>query len=176
MSDADNTTPPPERDRLAEAYDRMMERVRHTMEAAGEQAHTLEQALHEAGEKAVHLGEITREEAANVADYVRRDAEEMAQYLNETGKDMRAWLRMDLELIEARMLELIASVADRTRVELAQFAERAREASYRHTGEITGPGVLECTECGEHLHFTRTGRIPPCPKCKATRFRRVREK
>ena len=52
------------------------------------------------------------------------------------------------------------------------FAEQARQASLYRTGEITAPGVLECSECGEELHFEKTGRIPPCPKCSATRFQR----
>jgi rubrerythrin len=164
----------PVKDRLAHAYDLMMERVRHALDTAGEAGKTIEHALAEARDKAVELGEITREEAEQVGDYIRRDLHDMGDYLNETSKDFRTWFQMDLRLIEARILDLITSVADRTRVELAEIAARAEAASLWHTGEVTGPGVLSCTECGETLHFKESGRLPPCPKCHATTFKRSR--
>ncbi|MCP4126955.1 MAG: zinc ribbon-containing protein, partial [Gammaproteobacteria bacterium] len=90
----------------------------------------------------------------------------------ETGEEFRNWFSFDLELIENRLLEMFANVADRTRVELDALAERAREAAFYHTGEITGPGTLICTECGKALHFHKAGHIPPCSKCHATSFKR----
>ena len=51
-------------------------------------------------------------------------------------------------------------------------AEQAREASFYHTGEVTGPGTLVCAECGKELHFHKAGHIPPCPGCRGTRYRR----
>lgn len=162
------------KDRLAHAYDRMLERVRHTLDTAEKKvAPTLEEALRHARNRAVELGEITREEAEKVGEYVRQDLHDMADYLNESSKDYRQWFRMDLQLIEARIMDLLGSIADRTRVEIAEFAARAALRE-RHTGEITGPGVLACTECGEELHFKTSGHIPPCPKCKSTTFQRVR--
>jgi len=162
------------KDRLAHAYDRMLERVRHSLDTAEQKlAPTLEHALEAAREKAVELGEISREEAEKVGDYVRRDLHDMADYLNESSKDYQNWFRMDLQLIEARIMDLLGSIADRTRVEIAEIAARAAVRE-RHTGEITGPGVLACTECGEELHFKSSGHIPPCPKCTSTTFLRIR--
>jgi hypothetical protein len=162
------------KERLAHAYDRMLERVRHTLETAEKKvAPTLEQALENARDRAVELGEITREEAEKVADYVRQDLHDMADYLNEASRDYRNWFRMDMQLIEAKIMDLLGSIADRTRVEIAEIAARAAVRE-RHTGEIAGPGVLVCTECGEELHFKTSGHIPPCPKCKSTTFRRIR--
>ncbi|OOG27569.1 hypothetical protein B1C78_03620 [Thioalkalivibrio denitrificans] len=162
------------KDRLAHAYDRMLERVRHAMETAEQRAApTLEEALKHARERAVEMGEITREEAEKVAHYVREDLHDMAEYLNETSKDYRDWFRMDLQLIEAKIMDLLGSIADRTRVEIAEIAARAAIRE-RHTGEIAGPGVLACINCGEELHFKTSGHIPPCPKCKGTKFQRIR--
>ncbi len=162
------------RDKLVQAYNQMMERVKHALEEAEEKARpTLEHAISAAREKAVTLGEITREEAEKVGDYLKRDMEEIGEYLQDTGSELSSWFHIDMELIEARILELVASVADKTRVELAELADRAREASTYHTGEITGPGSLECTQCGEVIHFAKTGHIPPCPKCHASSYRRA---
>ena len=52
--------------------------------------------------------------------------------------------------------------------EILKLKEQAPE--YR-TGEITGPGTLLCSECGEQLHFHRPGHIPPCPKCRSNSIR-----
>ncbi len=157
-------------EKLIQGYDRMLERVRERMENSGE---TLEQAIEHAREKAVELNELTREEAEKIGDYIRRDMQEAARYLAETGGELRDWLKFDLELVEERLLEAMLSVADKTTVELIQFREQLEEMAVYRTGEITGPGILECRNCGERLHFYHTGHIPPCPKCHGTEFRRI---
>ena len=103
---------------------------------------------------------------------MERDIKEAAQFLTETGEQFREWWRFDLKLIETNMLEMFANVADKTRLELEKLANQAREATYYHTGEVTGPGTLICSECGKALNFHKAGHIPPCPQCHATRYRR----
>ena len=153
----------------------MVEQLKHAFEVTEEKARpTLERALELARHKAVELDDVTREEAEKISGYVSRDLQEMAEHLSTSGEELSAWFRMDVELIEARIFDLITSVADRTRVELAQLAEMAREASTYHTGEITAPGTLLCVQCGKTLQFPKTGHIPPCPKCHGTRFERSR--
>lgn len=161
-----------EEDRHVDAYHRMLERVRHTLEEAGGRTRPgLEHALERARERAVHLGELSRDEAHQVADYVRRDIHDVVDYLGETGNEYGAWFHIDMELIEARLLDLITSVADKTRLELAQLQ---RQADTYHTGEVAGPGALACTACGEVIHLHGARRIPPCPSCGATAFERIR--
>jgi hypothetical protein len=40
------------------------------------------------------------------------------------------------------------------------------------TGEITHGGEFVCTSCEGKIHLKKPGRIPPCPKCTKTEFRR----
>jgi hypothetical protein len=40
------------------------------------------------------------------------------------------------------------------------------------TGEITHGGEFICTSCEGKIHLKQPGRIPPCPKCTKTEFRR----
>jgi hypothetical protein len=40
------------------------------------------------------------------------------------------------------------------------------------TGEITHGGEFVCTSCESTIHLKQPGRIPPCPKCAKTEFRR----
>jgi len=44
--------------------------------------------------------------------------------------------------------------------------------SYR-TGETSHGGEFKCTGCGGKIHLKQPGRIPPCPKCSKTEFRRT---
>ena len=167
MSDNQNKT---QEERL-DLYHRMMERVKHFIEDAEPR---VEHAIDAAREKTVELEEATREEAEEIADYVRRDLSEIGEYLQDSGKDIGTWFHMDMELIEANLLDLMTSVADKTKVELAEIAARAEVANIYQTGEITGPGTLTCSECGEELHFKKAGHVPPCPKCHSTTFTRKR--
>ena len=160
-------------DRLVSAYVAMLERVHEAAETAEKKTVPwLREALAEAREKAVELEELTREEAEKVSRYVERDLRDAASFIAETGQEFRDWLTFDWRLMQSRMLDMFAGMADETSLALKGFADQAREASLYHTGEITAPGVLQCTACGEELHFDKTGHIPPCPKCNATTFQR----
>ena len=81
----------------------------------------------------------------------------------------------DVEQIESRILESLSLLVDTTKVDLAEFAEQATLFGEWHTGEVTGPGTLVCSACGEELHFHKTGHIPPCPKCTETKYHRRKD-
>ncbi|MET0102119.1 MAG: zinc ribbon-containing protein [Sedimenticola sp.] len=163
-------------DRMVDAYENMLERVDEMLETAEKTTlPALKKSLEAAREKAVEVDELTREEAEKIAGYLERDMKDAAHFLSETGEDFRNWMRFDLELIEGRLMDMFAKVADRTKLELDRFAEQAREASLYHTGEITGPGTLVCTGCGKELHFHKAGHIPPCPGCRGTSYKRQEE-
>ena len=172
MTDSHDQTPAGER--LARAYDRMMEHVRSALDTAEQNTRPkLSHLLENAKDKAIELGEVTQEEAERVASYLQRDIEDAANYLTgNTAEDLVSWFKFDIELIEERLLELFTSVADPTKVELMLLEEQARRTEQYHTGEITGIGTLHCAECGKAIHFHSTAHIPPCPKCHATRFTR----
>jgi len=161
---------------LVAAYEKMLERVHQALEHAEQDTiPTLKRSIEQAREKAVELGELTREEADRVATYVERDMKDAAGFLGETQQELSDWLKFDLRLIESRLLDMFANVADRTRVELSALAEQARQASFYHTGEVTGPGTLICRWCGKPMHFHKAGHIPPCPKCHSIEFRRTED-
>lgn len=162
-------------EKMTQAYERMLERVRQGIEDLEHRAEpALDRLLAAAREKAVELGELTREEADRISDYLRRDLEDAGEYLaGPQARELADWLKLDVALIEQRMLDLFMSVADRTRLEMTSFQEELRaHASEYHTGEVTGIGTLHCSACGQAVHFHQAGHIPPCPKCHGTVFRR----
>lgn len=160
-------------DRMVAAYESMLERVHEAADTAEKKTVPwLREALANARDKAVELEELTREEADRVSRYVERDLHDAAGFLADTGQELRDWLSFDWQLMQDRMLDMFAGMADQTSQTLRDLADQAREASLYHSGEVTAPGVLKCTECGEELAFDKTGRIPECPKCGAMRFQR----
>lgn len=163
--------------KLIAAYDKMMHRVEALLDSAEQQAlPVLQKNIEKAKQQAIELKEITKEEAEKLGDYLQRDLHDAADYLERSGKQFSTWLNFDLELIEDRMLDAFAKIADKTRMELAQLAAQAKRAQEYHTGEITSIGTLACQECDTLLHFKKTSRIPPCPKCHKTVFVRTRRK
>ena len=168
--------PPSHGEKSVHAYNRMMERVKDALKHTEE--NTLEALRYNidlAKEKAVELGELSREEAARIGDYLRRDLEDAGEYLADSGSELSSWLHFDLELVEDRLWEVFTAAADQTKLAYLDLAQRAQRASEYHTGELTTVGSLRCSACGELLHFHGTGHIPPCPKCHATRFTRMRK-
>lgn len=178
MTDPEKTKPQDEPDkepvdRMVAAYEELLKRTQETLETAQEESvPRFRELLEKARDNLVEIGELTREEAQKVSEYLRRDVEDAASYIAETGQDMRDWWRFDLELMEQRMMDMFAKVADQTSLQLAQWAETARQMSLYQAGEITGPGTLVCDKCGAETHFVQAGRIPPCADCGNTTFRR----
>jgi len=162
-----------------DAYRRMMERVKIRLEEL-EQAEKaafpqLSASIEHAAQKAVELDELTREEARLIGGYLKRDLEDAGQYLATTGHDLGAWLRFDLELLEDRLLDFFRRGVDRSRLDLLAFEAPpagAEPVRYR-SGEITGPGTLQCEECGEQVVFHAPAAIGSCPGCGGMLFLRV---
>ena len=160
-------------DILGEAYEKMYERAVENLHNTKEKSSTLlHKFIDEAQEKAVELKELTKEDAEKLSGWLKRDLNDTIHYLAETDNELKDWLGFETTLLESAVLDLMLQTADKTTVELLALKENANKASTYTTGEITGPGTLICDQCGETLHFHKAGKIPPCPKCHATRFHR----
>ena len=162
---------------LVDAYNQMMIRVRDSIETAEAKAvPTLQKAIEQAKQEAIHLGEVSLEEAEEVGNYIKRDINDAAEYLMETSQEFSEWLMLDIDIIEQKVLELFLSVADKTRIELEQFSHpscNTTEIVEYRSGEVTGPGSLVCANCGFLIQFNTTGTIPQCEKCEHNVFRRA---
>jgi hypothetical protein len=161
------------REKWLEAYDDMMVRVKTALEEAEEATlPKLQEFIHDARDRAVELGELTREEAEKIAWYLERDLQDAGKHLAETGHELGDWLRFDIHQIEERLLEVLMRVADHSRLEMLQFQNDIEEGTTWNAGEITGPGTLECASCNATVRFHATGYIPACPTCGHTVFHR----
>lgn len=158
---------------MAEAYEKLllltMKEAKLLKEKTGPVLHQL---IDKTSLKLSELEELTHEQTEKIAEYLKRDLTEAASYMSESGEDFKKWLAIDAELIENFLLDQMMQAADQTTVELTRLKNAAETATY-HTGEITGPGILQCDHCGEQLHFQKAGHIPPCAKCAKTDFHRL---
>jgi len=165
---------PPEKQKLNEAYQHLMQALKAIWEDAENRAiPPLKEGLEQSKQKLSDLGELTKEELDTVAGYLQRDLHDAADFLQESGKTIGDWVKRDLKFAEDKFSELFADLAETARSKLDEFAEQARRVGEWHTGEITGVGILECKSCGEKLHFKTAGHIPPCPKCQGTVYRKL---
>ncbi len=156
---------------LADAYSRMMERLTQTGEDI---VPGLQQRIESVAETAVELQELTREEASLLSAWLKRDLEDAGHYLAETGHDFKRWLRLDVELVEDRLLDWLQQAADRSRLEIQEFKERINPDHDYRSGEITAPGVLQCRHCGTEKELSGVAVIADCDHCGGRVFRRCR--
>lgn len=131
---------------------------------------SLDEALKKAGEELTSGGEYTREQAEKVGEFLRRD-------LGEVGKKARHARDSVIDAVEPHRVaagvqsglsKLLRSAAD----VLTEMAGKSEQVLEFKTGEVTSPGTLACKECGKEMHFKSTVKIPPCPNCHKTHFRK----
>ena len=159
--------------RLIDAYNQMMASIRSAFEKAEDSEMSLSKAISLAREEITHISDITQDEAEEISNFIKRDINDAAEYMMESSSEFSDWLMLDIEVIERKLIDLFLSVADRTRVELEQLGVQSRELSLYYSGEITGPGTLQCTTCGHKVAFTTTSHIQPCAECGHKTFKRA---
>ena len=162
-------------ERITDGYDRMLQRAEHTLRAATTRSEAaLGQALDAAREMAIELGELTREEAEKVHEFVTRDLYDLGRFMAMEEREVADWLRLGTLVVENELLERVSVLAREAKLELKHFEKAKRRFDEWHTGEVTTIGILRCRHCGELVQFRHTARIPPCPKCHASVYERVK--
>ena len=159
--------------RLIEAYNQMMASIRSAFENAEDSDMSLSKAIAMARDEITHISDVTQDEAEEISNFIKRDINDAAEYMMESSSEFSDWLMLDIEVIERKLIDLFLSVADKTRLELEQFGVQNRELSLYYSGEITGPGTLQCNSCGHRVAFTTTSQIGKCTECGHTTFKRA---
>ena len=159
--------------RLIEAYNQMMASIRSSFETSDDDEMSLSKAMSMARDEITHITDVTQDEAEEISNFIKRDINDAAEYMMESSSEFSDWLMLDIEVIERKLIDLFLSVADKTRIELEQFGVQNRELSLYYSGEITGPGTLQCNSCGHKVSFTTTSQIQDCTECGHSTFKRA---
>ncbi|MDH5393510.1 MAG: zinc ribbon-containing protein [Gammaproteobacteria bacterium] len=159
---------------LVDGYNKMMERIKSTIDNATEAAApTLHNAMDQAIQAATDHKELTQSEAEQIANTIKIDLNDAAEHLMETNSDFTEWLKIDLDALEQKILDLFLSVADHTRMEIKQFIGDIEDSTYYAT-DLACRGDYQCGHCQNVLHIETVSPLSSCPVCKHTEFSRFR--
>lgn len=145
-------------------YEKLASRTADLLE---EGRKTFDEALKKAKDELSSAGEFSREQADKLGEYVRRDLKENADKAKEAV--IKA---VEPQRVAAGVQSVFTRILTTAAETLTELAERSEKSLEFKTGEITSPGTLTCKECDAEMHMKKTTRIPPCPKCHKTIFRK----
>ncbi len=129
---------------------------------------TLDEALKKAKDEMTRAGDFSKEQVDRVGEFVRRDIIENAGKAVEAVKNA-----VDPQRLSAGIQDFIARILTSTADAIGGLAEKTEQNLEHKTGEPTSAGTLTCKECGAQMHLKHASRIPPCPKCHKTVFRKT---
>ncbi|MDX8400996.1 MAG: NADP-dependent isocitrate dehydrogenase [Mariprofundaceae bacterium] len=152
----------------ADQYDLMAQRFKEIFEASAEKsAEVARAALEKAREQLTAAGAFSEEQGKRLKALMERDVVQMAAEIRDQAVE-----KLNPARIGAGAVAAFASVFRTAGEALTGLAQQADKVLKVRSGEITSAGTLTCTSCGEEIHLKRTSRVPPCPKCHATEFRK----
>lgn len=145
-------------------YEKLANRTAELLE---EGKKTLDEALKKAKDELSKAGDFSSEQMDKMASYVRRDLAENAEKASEAVKKT-----VDPHRVAAGVQSVFSRILTSTADALGDLAQKTEKNLEFKTGEVTSPGTLTCKDCGAEMHMKSTVRIPPCPKCHKTLFRK----
>jgi len=131
---------------------------------------TLDEALKRAGDELSSAGNFTREQSEKISTFIKRDIQHVIDTTSKSTTNVKKAVNPQRLSVGAQ--SIFAKILSGTAETLSEWAQKSEQNLEFKTGEITSPGSLTCKECGEVIYMKKTGRIPPCPKCHHTRYRK----
>ena len=148
-------------------YEKLATRTADLLESGRK---NLDEALKKAGEELAAASNFSREQAEKIGGYVRRDLTQFAAQADKAKVAVKQ--AADPQRVAAGMQSTLSRILHSAAETLSDLAVKTEKQLEHRTGEVTSPGTLTCRGCGAEMHFTATVRIPPCPKCHQTLFRK----
>lgn len=153
-------------------YDRFTERASELYaESKEKSSEAMEKAMDAARHQLTTASEFSSEQGELFKKYMQRDLAQTEQDMHTLSQGSKEYLhpaRLGAGALSslARMLESAGSA-------MQSWSQKAEDALHFSTGEITTAGTLTCIKCNNTLQLKRTSRIPPCPSCSGTQFRKA---
>jgi len=155
-------------DEAADQYDQLAERFKELFESGAEKTSEFAAtAMEKARQQLTAAGAFSEEQGKNLKVFLERDFSQIAQTMRDEAKE-----KLNPARVSAGALSSLYALLNVAGLALSSVAVRTQKALSCRSGEITSAGTLTCVSCDNELHFKKTGRVPPCPKCHATEFRK----
>lgn len=149
-------------------YDQFTARAKEIFETGADKtsdfAHT---AIETAREQLTSAGTFTEEQGQRLKTFFEHDISQMAESMRDEAK-----VRLNPTRLGVGALASISSLLKAAGSTISDIASKTDDALHCRSGEITSAGTLRCSNCEREIHFKKTGRIPPCPGCHNTEFRK----
>ncbi|GAV21184.1 isocitrate dehydrogenase [Mariprofundus micogutta] len=153
-------------DSAEDQYDLLAARFKELFEAGAEKSGEVAQAtMEKAREQLTAAGTFSEAQGKNLKAFLERDFSQMANTMRNEAKE-----KLNPSRVSAGALSSLSALLTVAGSALTSIAERTQKAVSCRSGEITSAGTLTCNACDHELHFKKTGRVPPCPKCHSTEF------
>ncbi len=178
------------------AYEKLRQRLSKTLGELNEKinSESVSSAMEKAMAELKEMGEYSKEGISRAGAALKKDiASTVSQIkpkvdedIKETRKDFTRWrnkggalwreIANEAEYVKefsvdkggSFLLNVTRGLSEWTK----SLSDRLDSSLSYKTGEVTHGGAFTCTNCGAELHLKKPGRIPPCPKCAKTAFRR----
>lgn len=144
--------------------------ISRTEELLGGGRKNLDEALKRAGDDLSSAGSFTREQAEKISTFIKRDIQHAVDNAGKSRETVKE--AVDPKRVAAGAHSIFSKILSNTAETLSEWAKKSEQQLEFKTGEVTSPGALTCKNCGEVIHMKKTAKIPPCPKCHQTFYRK----
>lgn len=156
------------------AFEKMYNEVRRSLEDMRKNVSSdaIKDAIEKASAALWQAGEYTGETISKATEAVKKDLASTAAQLAPKWETFSGEAAGLFEAWRGRSTAFLGRAAQGTGDWLKEIGSRFEHHTYR-AGEMTGASAFECTVCGERQVFSQPGRLPTCPKCQNSEFRRA---
>ncbi len=152
-------------------YEKLALRSKELIEEARDKtAETAEAAIEKAKAEMIAVGEFGNEQGERLKAFLIRDLQATRDAALKMGKT--AGEVLEPHRVAAGIQSSLAKILDTVSDTLEEWGDKLEAGLDYKTGEITTPGTMTCKECGNSMKILNTGHIPPCHKCRGTKFRK----
>ena len=161
-------------------YEKLASRSKEFLgEARGKTTSAIDAAIGKAKEEMVAAGDFGHEQGEKLKKFLLRDLKASLKGASILGEEAKkdvsklgnaAKEAFEPHRVRAGIESTLASILEVVGAKLEDWGEKLESRLDCKTGELCSPGTLNCKSCGEQLRMHNTGRVPPCPKCRATEF------
>ncbi len=153
-------------------YKKFVSRSKELFEAARDKtAATYNKSMESAKEEMIEAGKFSREQGEKLKNYLQRDLLNTPESVKKISNTVKETL--EPKRVSSGVQSALSNIFSALGNAFTEWSSKIESNLTYKTGELTSPGTLVCKECEGTMRFKKTGRIPPCPKCSKTEFKKT---
>jgi hypothetical protein len=172
MPEDENKNKVPDEDKEINLYEKFILRSKELFELAQDKtAATYNKSIESAKEEMVQAGKFSKEQGERLKKYLQRDLMSEDKGVGKISKTLKESL--EPRRVGSGIQNTLGKILNALGNAFSEWSSKIEDTLTYKTGELTSPGTLVCKKCEGRMRFKKTGRIPPCPKCYHTEFKKT---